>query len=170
MVRMKLQMYKLIDNFLPKDRFKRIQDMVFSDVFPYYYYPQLNPSQKEDELSSYFTHTLFTQNRNYVASDFYNEFKLIEDILDVKALIRMKVNLYPRGNELETHALHSDRDFEHKGCILSMNTCDGGTILHDGTKIDSIENRALLFDPNKLHASTNCTDTKVRINIILNYF
>ena len=50
-----------------------------------------------------------------------------------------------------------------------MNTCNGFTILDDGTKIDSIENRALLFDPSKLHHSTTCTDEKVRINIILNY-
>lgn len=163
-------MYKLIDNFLPKDKFKQIQDIVFSDSFPYYYHPHLNPNHKEDDKSSYFTHTLFTQNRNYVASDFYNDFRFIEDILDVKALIRMKVNLYPRMNEIVTHSLHSDRDFEHKGCILSMNTCDGGTILEDGRKIYSFENKALLFDPNKLHASTTCTDEKVRINIILNYF
>ena len=163
-------MYKLIENFLPEDKFKQIQNIVFSDSFPYYYHPHLNNNHKEDDKSSYFTHTLFTQNRNYVASDFYNDFRFIEDILDVKALIRMKVNLYPRMNEIVTHALHNDRDFEHKGCILSMNTCNGSTILHDDTKIDSIENRALIFNPSKLHASTSCTNEKARINIILNYF
>ena len=37
-------------------------------------------------------------------------------------------------------------------------------------KIESIENRALLFDPSIEHRSTTCTDAKGRININFNYF
>ena len=44
------------------------------------------------------------------------------------------------------------------------------TLIFDGTKIDSIANRALLFDPSKLHSSTSCTDDKVRLNMNINYF
>ena len=39
-----------------------------------------------------------------------------------------------------------------------------------GEKIESIENRLVIFDSKKLHASTYCTNKKVRVNINFNYF
>jgi hypothetical protein len=51
-----------------------------------------------------------------------------------------------------------------------LNTCDGFTSLDDGTKIESIENRLLLFDSNKPHASSTCTNAKARFNMNFNYF
>ena len=41
---------------------------------------------------------------------------------------------------------------------------------NDKTKIDSVENRILFFDPSIPHDSENCTDQKVRVNININYF
>ena len=40
----------------------------------------------------------------------------------------------------------------------------------DGTKIESVANRVLLFDSSRPHSSTRCTDQKVRVNINLNYY
>jgi len=37
-------------------------------------------------------------------------------------------------------------------------------------KVESVENRLLLFDPSETHNSTSCTDEKVRVNINFNYF
>ena len=51
-----------------------------------------------------------------------------------------------------------------------MNTCDGYTKLKDGTKIDSVANRVLLFDPSKEHCSTTTTNVPARFNININYF
>ena len=42
-------------------------------------------------------------------------------------------------------------------------------MLEDGTKVESIQNRLLLFAPSKTHNSTSCTDAKVRVNINFNY-
>ena len=53
--------------------------------------------------------------------------------------------------------------------MFSINTNDGGTIL-SGNKIDSIENRVVLFDGNKPHSSSTCTNQKARFNINFNYF
>jgi hypothetical protein len=36
-------------------------------------------------------------------------------------------------------------------------------------KVESIENRALIFDGNKKHFSTSCTNDKARFNIAINY-
>ena len=41
--------------------------------------------------------------------------------------------------------------------------------LEDGTKIDSIANRILLFDSSKKHCSTTTTNTFARINININF-
>ena len=66
--------------------------------------------------------------------------------------------------------MHIDTEYSHKAAILSINTCDGYTKLKDGTKIDSIENRILLFDASKPHTPSTTTDQPVRINININYF
>ena len=41
--------------------------------------------------------------------------------------------------------------------------------LEDGTKIDSIANRMLIFDGAEKHCSTTTTNVPVRINININY-
>jgi hypothetical protein len=65
--------------------------------------------------------------------------------------------------------MHNDFPFEHKGAILSLNTCDGGTWV-ENKFVKSEENQVIFFDPSKPHCSTSCTDNQVRVNIILNYF
>ena len=65
--------------------------------------------------------------------------------------------------------MHIDYNFSHSGAILSLNTCDGYTKLEDGTKIDSVANRILLFDPGEEHASTTTTNVSARFNINMNY-
>ena len=165
--------YEIIDNFLPKDEFERLQTFVMSGNFDWYWNKSITfpeNSHHDENTSSCFTHNLFTRNFDYTLSGFYKQFFIIEQTLEVKALIRMKANLYPSTKELVTHATHSDYDYQHKGCIFSINTCDGGTILEDGEMINSVANRALLFDPSKPHSSTSCTDKKARININVNYF
>ncbi len=162
--------YKIIDNFLPTETFKELQQGVMSNSFPYYYQSEVNSSHEYDDMESYFTHKLFDLHSNDVASVPFSNFRFLLEILEVKSLIRMKVNLYPRTETLVEHKAHREYDFKHKACILYINTCDGSTILHDGTKVASIENRVLLFDGNQPHQSTSCTNKKARFNINMNYF
>ena len=53
--------------------------------------------------------------------------------------------------------------------MFYLNTNDGYTLLEDGTKIKSIANRVLLFNPNDLHASTSTSDTNRRVTININW-
>ena len=102
-----------------------------------------------------------------------HNFDIIKPILYVlkpNALIRVKGNLYPNLNIDINNAYHIDYEFEHKGAIFYVNTNNGKTILEDGTEIDSVENRLLIFDASKPHCSTHCTDEKIRVNINFNYF
>ena len=85
-------------------------------------------------------------------------------------LIRVKINFYPRTETMIEHAKHVDYPYEHKGALLSLNTCNGGTILKNNKKIKSVEITVIFFDPSKPHASTSATDVKGRFNILVNYF
>lgn len=84
--------------------------------------------------------------------------------------MRIKINMYPNTEILKEHGMHSDYTFPHKTGLFSINTCDGYTKLEDGTKIDSVANRMLLFDGSNPHSSSTTTDQPVRVNININYF
>ena len=114
------------------------------------------------------TNYLFNQKNG--KSSFYHIVKPILNKLNVKALIRIKCNIYPRTEKLEIHKPHFDYTYKHKGAIFYVNTNDGKTILDKNKQIDSVENRLLLFEPHFLHKSTSTTNAKVRININFNYF
>jgi len=161
--------YQIIDNFLPIDDFKRLSEIVMGNGFAWYWQPNINEEHKSDvDYTSYFTHMCY--NHNNVNSPTFYEFEKILKLLDVKAIIRLKINCYPNTGKFDTHEAHSDYPYSHKGCIFYFNTCNGYTILNDGTRIESIANRALLFDPSLPHQSTNATDVKARFNVNMNYF
>ena len=110
-------------------------------------------------------------NNTAITSSFCQQFvSPIFKKIEVKAVIRIKVNLYTNVNEFIENEYHIDYPYEHKGAILYLNTNNGYTILEDGTEIESIENRLLKFEPHKRHKSTHCTDVKRRMNINFNYF
>lgn len=158
---------KVIDNFLPKENFNEIAQLLMGESFPYYFVDGV--AYKKDSMF-YFMHHFY--HRNVPTSDWFNFInKNLLSKIDFFALIRVKANCYPSSKEKIIHDKHVDYDnnIKSKGIILSLNTCDGGTILHNGKEIKSVANRALFFDPMKPHCSTNCTDQKARFNININY-
>ena len=161
--------YEVIDNFLPNENFLKIKEVLLGDNLPWYYYPNISDKNTKSTGSLfYMMHLFYDREPN---SNFYYLIK--ENLLNfmkIKSLIRVKANLYPNQSIKEINEMHVDYDYKHCGAIFSINTNNGGTILKDGTKIDSVENRMLFFDPSKEHDSINCTDEKVRVNLNLNYF
>ena len=122
----------------------------------------------------------FVGTKGWAVEGYYDDSKYISccenaknDILnkiEVKALIRVKANLYTYAGTQIEHGFHRDQTYSHKGAILTINSNNGYTLFKDGTKIESIENRLLLFDPSEEHSSATCTDSAKRINININYF
>jgi hypothetical protein len=170
--------YQIIDNFLDYVDLHAIQNFMFKDMD--WYYVNHVASEKDSENNHYyFVHQLFEgflldkQNSPFYAdifSRFVKAFERLNMEEEMKALVRVKANLYPSTSKIVEHEFHVDYTFKHKGAIFSVNTCDGYTKLGDGTKIESVENRLLLFDSSKNHASTTCTNSNVRVNINFNYF
>ena len=158
--------YEIIDNFLEEKEFIKIKNIILSADFPWYYNNTV--AEKDSKDGFYFTHNFFCN--CFVGSDKYTLLYPIFNKLNLKSIIRAKGNFYPRTEKIEEHDTHTDYKFKHKGFILYINTNNGFTRLKNGKKIESIENRGLLFDPSIEHNSSTCTDKHGRININFNYF
>ena len=158
--------FKVIDDFLPIQVFQDIKSSIINNEFPWYYQEQVT-GVDDKESTFYFTHIFynnFAQN-----STWYENIRPLVKRLELTKLIRVKGNFYPNlGIPIENEP-HVDYKFENKAAVFYLNTNNGYTILKDGTKIESIENRILFFNGNEIHTSTHCTDKKYRANINFNY-
>jgi len=165
--KMKKIEYKIIDNFLLEDEFKIFEKRITEHAFPWYFNTEVNHSQDEKDLSFYLTHLVYYN--SVPLSDIFKDFNIILDKINLKSLIRIKINCYPSSHKIREHSSHVDYPFKHKGILFSINDCDGYTLLNDGTKIQSKRNRALFFDSSIPHQSTTCTNVQRRMNININY-
>ena len=162
--------YKVIDDFLDEKYFSSLVTLVTETGWAFQSdiaYPKEHKNWKEENKLFCMTHTFYDQNTPM--SHLYENIMPLLEKLGANCLIRVKANLYPNTEILHEHPMHRDFSFSHSGAILSLNTCDGYTKLKDGTKIDSIANRVLLFDPSEEHCSTTTTNNFVRFNININY-
>jgi hypothetical protein len=157
----------IIDNFLSEEEFDKLCALTIdSRYFPWFSNGD-GVAYTGDLSDKYFMHTFYDKHQPNS-----HNFECLTPVLDKlapKALIRARANWYTRNNKLIEHAKHPDYPFEHKAFILYLNTNDGFTRMNDGTAVNSVANRALFFNGNELHNSTNCTDALFRANIAINY-
>ena len=157
--------YKIEENFLDKEAFKFMREQFLGQSVPWFY--QTNVVEEDVDNDFYLAHQI------YSAQTWHSNVQLVAPLLealDVKALVRIKANLYPRSENLIVHKNHVDAKFSHTSALLYINTCNGYTQLEDGTKIESVANRLLIIDGSKPHCSTNCTDEPARVNVGVNFF
>ena len=158
---------------MPEEKFDTLFSAVTSRHFPWYYLSKINLQDNINHRceNRYFEHNFFQceSSGSFLKSDMFYIVQPFLDLLGIESLFRVKSNLFPSTQTLIQHAFHTDLDINHKGAILYLNDCDGYTVFPDGTKIESIANRCLLFDSSKPHASTTCTNEKARFNINVNY-
>jgi hypothetical protein len=91
------------------------------------------------------------------------------DRLNPFAIERIKANLNPWTNEIIEHGMHWDSPTSAaKTAIYYLNTNNGYTLFEDGTKVESVANRVVIFDSNVKHTGTTCTDKIFRslINVV----
>ena len=159
--------YKIYDNFFDKDYFSQLQEVITGRDIPWTYVKRINDKHVQNDYECYFEHIVYFHEPK---SHAYGFLQPLYHLLDIKSLIQIKFNCYPSKEKLIVHAPHSDANFDHKGALIYVNTCDGFTKLHNGDEINSIENRVLKFNPVLIHSSTNCTNAKARFTININYF
>ncbi len=162
-------MVNVIDDFLSLREFETLKGTIISDLFPLFFQDYITDNTEIQSIKNLsFTHSIYRENLS--TSPFYDMInEILFSKLEMKSLIRSKVNCYPRTDEIVEHSWHTDFPYEHTGMLFYLNTCNGETRFN-GESVQSKANRIVFFDPSKVHASTSCTDQKCRWNIIANYF
>ena len=167
----------LIDNFLDDKSFLEIHDKIMNDAFPWFWlgtkpgsgYWSESTVHDNEQQNYQFTHVFYSDNQ--VRSEYYNVLSPILNKLDCRGVNRIKANLNPfKGDSIRENELHTDNSWTPFTAIYYLNTNDGYTVFEDGTQIESIKNRILIFKTSLKHTGTNCTDQKRRVVINFNYY
>ena len=169
---------EVIDNFLSEEIFERLEVIfdpgvpwTFSEILPDY---QLICDQK---YNYQYVHSIYVKQEP--VSRFFDNMIPFLTKLDARALVRCKVNSICREEEIVIHGFHTDMLYpeEHstgldgmKTAILYLNTNNGFTCFKEGTKIESVANRCVIFPAHYKHSGTTCTDVPRRLAINLVYF
>lgn len=165
---------EIIDDFIDKSQLAEIKKLMESVDFPWYYSKHKTGPDRLSTDPNYdfqFTHTFydtFSPTSKYLM--------ILDPIIgkmNPMALIRVKANLTTRTPKRVTYGFH--RDYEVKNpsfltAVFYINTNDGATVFEDGTEVESIENRLVVFNPYLKHAGTSCTDQNNRLVLNINYY
>ena len=175
---------KTIQDFLPKQSFNRLSQIIFAPTFHWYLTTSVaSPYLKSKENSKlfYMSHLVYEKEKHVKTNPIdqaiidllLGKLEPEERFLAIsqeEELIRMKINFYPNTTELHEHDYHRDYEYSHMGAILSLNTCDGYTKIREtDTKYHSWANTLLSFNPSEDHCSTTTTNAVGRFNININY-
>ena len=160
-------MFKIKKNILKKDKIKEINNIILNEQFPWYLQKKINSLDKTGY--GYFTHSLYLDNK--INSRFYE--MIIPEIiksLNIKSLIRARLNLYPTTSKTVKHAYHIDYQFKHISAVYFLNTNNGFLFFKNPLKkVKPENNKCVIFDGNHFHCSSSCTDKSHRITLNLNY-
>lgn len=162
---------KVIDNFLLNEEWSNINNTMLTANFPWYLNRYKTGKHCDSgQLHEYqFTHTFY--NDFAIKSQFGSIIEPILEKLNPSAIVRIKANLLPNTPNIETFQMHRDFDFfDGLTAIYYVNTNNGYTLFSDGTTVESIANRCVIFDARLDHTGTTCTDQRVRSVINLNYY
>ena len=150
------------DDFLPKKQFEDIERIVLSTYFPWNYIGKQSYEETEDSFQ--FQHTFYREGQSPSG---YNA--IIRPILEKLGgtLIRAKAVLTPKTENPRHSGFHIDYA-NMKTATYYLNTNNGYTGFRDGSRVESISNRMLVFDSNLEHQGITCTDKKIRVLINFN--
>ena len=159
-------MCEIVDNYLSSEKHLQLKTLMESNIFPWYFSDfKLKPNN--DLFDYQFCHIFYK--KNIVNSDFFHHLEPIIKLLKPLSLIRIKANLNPITNKLVKFGTHPDQFFNCRAAIYYLNTNNGYTMIGD-KKIESKENRMVLFNADQKHYGTNSTNCNNRMVINFNYF
>ena len=155
---------EVIDNFLPEDQFKIIENNLLHTRFPWGFVPQVYSSERAQ-----FVHEFWNPIEGNISEHKQLTIPFINR-LKPSAILRIKANLQPKNIEVYEDPLHVD--LSKVSCTTSIfyvNTCNGYTYFEDGSKVESAANRLVTFPSQTKHAGTTCSDQVSRVVINFNY-
>ena len=177
---------KIIDNFLDKELFKKLQNFLLGDEFPWFYNEEKVILEKvkplfaplkdyPSESQHQFTHTFLGNHLNHSWSSYTPHIAILLHKIKPRVWIRVKSNLTNITSKAGVSGWHYDNITDGvpwkdtTTAIFYVNTNNGYTIFENEKKVPSLENRIAIFPNNILHSGISQTDTKTRVTINLNY-
>jgi hypothetical protein len=139
--------------------------------FPWNYNAYIvSPGDKRALDRHQFTHVFFQKSHQETSKSIH--YPVLSDLIDKinpSDLLRVKANLGIKTSEHIEGGFHTDTPLKHNTAIFYLNTNNGYTKFKDGTVVDTIANRLVVFDSNLLHSGFSQTDKNARCVINLNY-
>ena len=167
----KIQLY---DNFLPKEQFELLQNFLLGEDCPWYFnrFTTLRPERSIDAAEAAFregckfTHT-FWRDMEGPTSPYYKKLLPLLEKCNAKHVVKIKANLLLKTSEVIEHCFHTDTNVDCTTVVYYLNTCDGFTHFENGSKIETEENRAVIFNSQIPHggSTTSNADNRIVLNI-----
>lgn len=142
-----------------------------NEAFPWNYNSYIvSQNDKRSVDRHQFTHVFFRNSHDEVfKSSHYSALSDLIEKINPSDLMRVKANLGIKTAEHVEGGFHTDTKLDHNTAIFYLNTNNGYTEFQDGTVVESIANRLVVFDSTTLHSGFSQTDKNVRCVINLNY-
>ena len=172
-----MQDFEVVENFLDQENLNHLKIFFMSPRSQWRFKDSLVDKDKQKK-DGYFVHSfrdihpitfkdVLPISPNY--SVLFNFMEKLKNKVNFKQILRIRASLFPRREYLKADTFHVDYPINHKVCIFYINSNNGYTLFKSGEKVDSIENRLLIFDGLKEHATVVQTDKPARYIININY-
>jgi len=161
---------EIFDNYLNQKEFNKIKGIfIDNENFPWYYTPAIAYPNEVRRIDKFQFFNLMYRHDVGVKSDYYADLLPLLNKINPKEILRVKANL---GTRTTTHiegGMHTDSKVKHTTAIFYLNTNNGFTLFENGEKINSVENRLVVFNSSIFHSGFSQTDTNTRVVLNLNY-
>tara|TARA_B100000029_G_scaffold153478_1_gene148717 strand:+ start:2127 stop:2645 length:519 start_codon:yes stop_codon:yes gene_type:complete len=166
---------EVIDNVISRDELNIIQENMLSSAFPWYFNTHTIDDDTPCGLNDFqFTHVFYVDANGYgyPQSDYFEIIKPIINKLKCRFLMRAKANMRTVAPEKDMIAgWHTDYETNNtQTAIFYVNSNNGYTMFKEsGKKVESVENRLVVFPTELEHCGVSCTDNKQRVVINFNF-
>ena len=170
---------RIFDDYLEKKDFNNLKQFMLSGESDFQWYFSPDKVTDGDGIPQ-FCH-VFYENCN-VNSDKFQHIEPLVKKINPLAIVRIKSNITMKTSTILTSPLHCDMApniFDshdnvtldnQRTAVFYLNTNNGYTYFEGGERVDSVENRIVIFPTSKRHAGTTNTDADYRCVINLNWF
>ena len=151
------------NNLLNLNDYQKIKKTMSSANFPWYFNESsLHGDPKEQEKNIFqFTHTFL---QDGIISSNMNILEPLLPELNAVTFFRIKANLNTQTSEIIETGEHTDEDKRFTSAVFFLNNCNGYCKI-DNKKIKSEDNKMVIFNSNKKHTGSTCTDVDRRMLI-----
>ena len=150
---------KVFNNFLSQKHYQELVEYLNETEW---HYNSMVVAENEKSVSQYqFVKGIWRE--GWIHDRFIVD--LFSHYLNPQAWVRIKANFSPKRDKLTKNDLHIDSNFGDMTGIYYLNTNDGYTYFNNGSKVESVANRMIMFPRETLHSgTTSTTDHRIVIN------